>query len=481
MMNNNNSNRRPPTQTFISLPLSSSKTRGGGIIKKGINHHSIYLKCLLFSIITFYLGICIGWNMEKRNTSEHQHDIMKMNTNSNINSINGGDNSVRNLMSNNKEQQKQQEQKLEYQKQTILEYRLQIVKLEKQLQKEQEQKQQDKQKQQQQEQQQPVQQLPLPYHQKSFQYKYTGNYVAGYEFLDRNEFLNSFDYELGGVPIDDSDKHGNNKVMLLYSDTTAFPDKSTSKNITNNNENNPNPEDPTQQFLNVNDATKNCNQLHLIFTSTNRNKQCIAILGQYESFHIQKLMRIPKENETLSKLSRNGIENVGPMNTNLPLRLVNRGMRNDGNKGHKVPTQQDTNENWYKNLIPYLTNLDKTLLKLTPIVMNAASITANNNSNNNTVIVMVCNFGQSELLMNCKYYEKRNQKNRDSPEVKYSIIIHSLYSIRLSLFLSSFSHSFFHCIVFSVCVPIIVFLLSIYLCVLFCLFLFTTQRNATKQ
>ena len=132
-------------------------------------------------------------------------------------------------------------------------------------------------------------------------------------------------------------------------------------------------------------------------------------------------------------------------------------------------------------MIPYLTNLDKTLLKLTPIVRNAASITANNNSNNNTVIVMVCNFGQSELLMNCKYYEKRNQKNRDSPEVKYSIIIHSLYSIRLSLFLSSFSHSFFHCIVFSVCVPIIFFLLSIYLCVLFCLFLFTTQRNATKQ
>jgi hypothetical protein len=406
MMNNNSNINRPSiTPTFISSPSSSSKkTSRGGIIKGN-------LKCLIFSVISLYLGIFIGWNMERDNNVQHERRTTYTNS---INNINDDKNSVRILISN-KQKLKQQQQQLEYQKQTILKNRLQIVDLEKQKQKEHKQQQQ----------QQPQLQLPL-YHQHSFQYKYTGNYVAGFEFLDRDEFIHQFDSDLGGVPMDDSDKHGNQKVMLLYSDNSAFPDDNTSKN-TNNTDNirevqNDNPENPNTQFLNVNDATKNCNQLHLIFTSTNRHKQCIAIIGQYESFHIQKLMRIPKENETLSQLSQNGIENVGPMNTSLPLRLVNRGMRDDGNKGHKVPTQNDTNENWYKNLIPYLTNLDKTLLKLKPIVMNAANTTtatatssksnSNNISNNNTVIVMVCNFGQSELLMNCKYYEQKQNKEQ---------------------------------------------------------------------
>ena len=434
-MNNNNTGR-PSTPTFISSSPSSSlkKPRGG-------SSSWIYLKCFLFSIITFYLGIYIGWNME-RNTNE-QHEIKIMNTNSSSNNINDDKNNVRILMSN----KQKQEQKLEYQKQAILDYRIQIIKLEKKLFK--------KQEKQQQQQQIPLQQL-LPYNQNSFQYKDTGNYVAGYEFLDRNEFINAFDHDLGGVPMDDSEKHGNNKVMLLYSDHSAFPDDNTSKNTNTTNNirevQNDNPENPNPQFLNVNDATKNCNQLHLIFTSTNRPKQCIAIIGQYESFHIQKLMRIPKENETLSQLSRNGLENVGSLNTTLPLRLVNRGMRDDGNKGHKVPTQTDTNENWYKNIIPYLTNLDKTLLKLTPIVRNAAatSTTAdttatlsdnNNDNNNNTVIVMVCNFGQSELLMNCKYYEKQRESPKN--EVQVSLFTTLLFNYP-SLFLSSFSLTFLY-------------------------------------
>jgi hypothetical protein len=399
MMNNNNNNNnnntsRPSTPTFISSPSSSLKKPRGG------SSSWIYLKCFIFSVVSFYLGIYIGWNMERNN----EHEIKNS-----INNINDDKNSVRILMSN-KQKLKQQQQQLEYQKQTILKNRLQIVNLEKQ-----------KQKEHRQQQQQPPQlQLPL-YHQNSFQYKDTGKYVAGYEFLDRDEFIHQFDSDLGGVPMDDSEKHGNNKVMLLYSDNSAFPD-TTNKNMNiTNNENNPENPDPNQQFLNVNDATKNCNQLHLIFTSTNRQKQCIAILGQYESFHIQKLMRIPKENETLSRQSTNGIENVGSLNTTLPLRLVNRGMRDDGNKGHKVPTQTDTNENWYKNIIPYLTNLDKTLLKLTPIIRNAANAktvatsSSNNtdtNNKNNTVIVMVCNFGQSELLMNCKYCKQKQNKEQ---------------------------------------------------------------------
>ena len=74
-----------------------------------------------------------------------------------------------------------------------------------------------------------------------------------------------------GVPLDAS-KSDNKQVVLLYNSKNAFPDK-----------------DDTAGQLSVDDATKNCDQLHVVLTQPepNKRKQCLAVMGQYESFHLK--------------------------------------------------------------------------------------------------------------------------------------------------------------------------------------------------
>ena len=61
------------------------------------------------------------------------------------------------------------------------------------------------------------------------------------------------------------------------------------------------------QQLSVEDATKNCDQLHVVLAQPegNKRKQCLAVMGQYESFHVQKFMRLPAEKK-------------GPVDSSLP-------------------------------------------------------------------------------------------------------------------------------------------------------------------
>lgn len=70
---------------------------------------------------------------------------------------------------------------------------------------------------------------------------------------------------------------------------------------------------------------------------------------------------------------------------------VSRGHQSNGREQFLPPKEIDTNRNW-DMLKQYLNSLDDVLAELKPIV--------NKISVKNTVIVMVCNFGQSELLLN---------------------------------------------------------------------------------
>jgi hypothetical protein len=101
-------------------------------------------------------------------------------------------------------------------------------------------------------------------------------------------------------------------------------------------------------------------------------------MGQFESFHIQKYMRIPEESgESLDEQS--------------PLRYVPRTADKNGRQISYGPRPEHAATYW-PTLVKYLTSLDSVLAKLNPIVQSIAI--------KNTVVVLVCNHGQSEILMN---------------------------------------------------------------------------------
>ena len=203
------------------------------------------------------------------------------------------------------------------------------------------------------------QQTMLPYHSEIFEEEHTGNFVSGLGFVDRDEFASAFDI---GVPLDET-QTGNDRVLLLYSDPNAFP------------------QNDGKGPISVEDATVNCHNLHLILSHP-RNHQCIAIMGQYESFHVHKYMRINSE--------------TGKMDANVPLTYQSRGKQQNGRISAKVPTTESVKFHW-ESLVTYLSSLDAALADLKPILEQVAI-----HNDNNAVIVMVCNFGQSELLLNCK-------------------------------------------------------------------------------
>ena len=185
--------------------------------------------------------------------------------------------------------------------------------------------------------------------------------------MDRNEFAEAFDT---GVPLDPSTP-GNDQVLLIYSRPTALPSDDAAANEARSLGQVP--------VLSVEDATENCDFLNIILSESKSNRaQCIAVMGQYESFHIQKFMRL---DETVKK----------PINREIPLRRVNRGSQAHGGKSIFPPSKAVSLKYW-DILQGYLQRLPAKLIELYPIAQKVAK--------ENTVIVLVCNFGQSELLMN---------------------------------------------------------------------------------
>lgn len=189
-----------------------------------------------------------------------------------------------------------------------------------------------------------------------------GHHLVGMSTVDKQDFINLID---PGVPIDPP-SNGANDVLMLYTSSKALPK---TKSITKTGDN---PKIPMA------DAIENCNQVNVVLNDhSGFRKQCIAIVPQYESYHIQKWMRVSSEkNADLSKL---------------PLQLVSRGALETGRDAFKPPKESDSRQHW-ELLQTFLKNFDDVLADLKPILEKIAK--------NKTVIVMVCNFGQSELITN---------------------------------------------------------------------------------
>ena len=189
-------------------------------------------------------------------------------------------------------------------------------------------------------------------------------YATGMSKISKSEFADFFDM---GVPVD-LPKDGDQDVLLLYSNTKAHPD---------NYENDIVNSDSEIPSLTVEDATAHCEELHIVLTDHTGRKQCTALVPQYESFHIQKWMRVG--------------QNGGPLDAKESLRYVSRGYQANGREKFRPPMEKHLRKLWAL-LAPYITSIDDVLKELKVACKKVAK--------NNQIIIMVCNKGQSELLMN---------------------------------------------------------------------------------
>lgn len=193
-----------------------------------------------------------------------------------------------------------------------------------------------------------------------------GKHIVQMSSVDKTDFINTVD---PGVPVDLPSK-GANDVLILYTSNKALPTAKTSSSTVVGSGN---------PKLSMEDAVQNCNQLNVVLNDhSGGRQQCIAIVPQYESYHIQKWMRISKDKNVVDKSA-------------IPLKLVSRGQVETGRDAFKPPPMDSTRQHW-DLLKTFLKNIDDVLGDLKPILEKI--------SRNKTVIVMVCNFGQSELLMN---------------------------------------------------------------------------------
>jgi hypothetical protein len=193
-----------------------------------------------------------------------------------------------------------------------------------------------------------------------------GRFATAMARVNKHEFTNTYDL---GVPLDSTESTtGTEDILIVYANSKAVP---TDFNKHQTKSHSPIPHLSTLQAL------EHCDFLNVVLTDHGRRKQCLAIVPQYESYHIQKWMRMhPKS---------------GVLAPDQPLTMVSRGQQANGKDNFDPPSTKEKRKHW-QYLQQYLNSVDEVLAELKDILQSIAI--------NNTVIVMVCNFGQSELLMN---------------------------------------------------------------------------------
>lgn len=189
--------------------------------------------------------------------------------------------------------------------------------------------------------------------------------------VNREDFFRKYDL---GVPVDPS-QQGNEDIMLLYS----------AKSLPKPWDAIGNTQDTMIPLYNATEATENCQVMKMILTEPKKEQHCLAIMGQWESYHVHKWMRLAKSNET--KI----VKNPDAMKDTNDLRYVSRGHQVDG-RYQPLPIPRQSQQHWGV-LREYLTSVEETLDRLRPIAKKIAG-------DGNSIVVLVCNQGHSELLLN---------------------------------------------------------------------------------
>ena len=193
--------------------------------------------------------------------------------------------------------------------------------------------------------------------------------VVGMSQVDRDDFIQEFDF---GLPFDKSDAM-NNKVLFLYAHESALPANPVHRMASKLSS----PNAMALPNITFQEASANCDYLHVVLQDhVGSRRQCTAIIGQYESFHVHRFARLRE----------------GKMNRSAPLTTVGRGtMLPSGRSSQLIPGLQ-TSKAYWSSLQKYLGQLDAMLDKLRPIAKKVAV--------KRSIVVQVVNFGQSELLLN---------------------------------------------------------------------------------
>jgi hypothetical protein len=190
----------------------------------------------------------------------------------------------------------------------------------------------------------------------------TGKFVTSMARVTKEQFVKDFDM---GVPVDRS-QPGASDVVILYGREDSLPNKYIESGFTEGS-----------PMLEMPEALENCEHLHVLLNDhSGFRKQCLAIVPQYESYYLQNWMRV---------------DEWGTLDGNFPLQMLSRGHKDTGHDEFQLPTMGEKKKHW-RMLTHFFNNMDAVKADLYPILKRI--------SVNNTVIVMVCNFGQSELLMN---------------------------------------------------------------------------------
>jgi len=164
-----------------------------------------------------------------------------------------------------------------------------------------------------------------------------------------------------GVPLDELRPGDTEDAIILYPTKDTMPTKVDS--LTS---------------MDASDATENCMSVKVILQDNKpKKKQCMVILPQWESLHVHKFMRLEREG-------------TKPESKNLPLRYVSASHRDNG-ASNGVPSMEMHTKPFYKNIVEYLSQLERVTVELKAELEKL---------NSKTIIVLVCNHGQSELLHN---------------------------------------------------------------------------------
>jgi hypothetical protein len=207
------------------------------------------------------------------------------------------------------------------------------------------------------------------------------DYVVAMARVPKDSFAETFAKQLG-VPFEPS-TNKQHDIILLYDKLDGMPSNKSSfyspqqtRKIV----------DTIPLFQSAKEATENCDQLNVILTQADNNRrQCVAIVPQYESFYVQKLMRLAIKQDQAGK-------SIAVADLSVPLQYVSRFQRlGNPDQIYPLPKKEATRAHWGM-LQKYFGAVDIALEELEKILAKIAI--------DNTVVVMVSNFGHSVMLSN---------------------------------------------------------------------------------
>ena len=194
------------------------------------------------------------------------------------------------------------------------------------------------------------------------------HFVQGLARVSKGDLMQTYDL---GVPPNANTE--NLDALILYTKKQALPSDGNAARAARH-------EDPTKPlpFLSATAASENCDTMNVILIDNLDNaRQCFALVGeQYRSYHVQRWMRRP--------------DGSGKLDANMPLKLTSRGRTIEGKQEFDVPDEFHVKRH-QERLLTYLREADDIKSRLRQTLENMKG---------KTIVVMTCNRGQSELLMN---------------------------------------------------------------------------------